>query len=199
MHRLLKRQIRRAKRRSGTDVPDYEELLNVISETYHEFDNERRLKDRSVELMSREVMDLNKRVLKQSEIRVSAIMNNVVDAIITIDKFSHIQSFNKSAVGIFGLSAEEVVGMPLDRIVSFPEAEIKNSSDILSPERIGNVLIAKGKRKNGEVFPADFALSSMEFDSGEILYVVVLRDISERYLAQKKLEKFADDLVLAKG
>jgi len=199
MHRLLKRQIRKAKRRSGTDVPDYEELLNVISETYQEFDNERRLKDRSVELMSQEVMDLNKRVLKQSEIRVSAIMNNVVDAIITIDKSSNIQSFNKSAVGIFGLTAEEAIGMPLESIVSFPETEIQNLADLLSPQRIGNVLMAEGLRKNGDMFPADFALSSMEFESGEVLYVVVLRDISERYLAQKKLEKFAEDLVHAKG
>lgn len=198
MHRLLKRQIRRAKRKSGTDVPDYEELLRVVSETYHEFDNERLLKDRSVELMSQEVMDLNKRVLKQSEIRVSAIMNNVVDAIITINKFSVIQSFNKSAVDIFGLNVDEAVGKSLDSIVSFPETDIKNSADLMSPERIGQVFMAKGKRKNGDVFPADFALSSMEFESGEILYVVVLRDISDRYLAQKKLQKFADDLVLAK-
>ncbi|MGH1363437.1 MAG: response regulator [Calditrichia bacterium] len=201
MHRLLKRQLRRALRASKSDKPDYEALLQVISETYNEFDKERRLKDRSVELMSAEVMNLNKRVLKQSEVRVSAIMNNVVDAIFTVNSAGIIQSFNKSAVKIFGYDVNSAVYMSMEKIVHFPKMENQAAfemKDLMKPENLGSIFAAEGRRKNGETFPADFALSSMEFDSGEILYVAVMRDISERYKAQLELQRFADDLVLAK-
>ncbi|HEX6965258.1 MAG TPA: ATP-binding protein [Gemmatimonadaceae bacterium] len=107
------------------------------------------------------------------------------DAIISVDASQHIILFNHGAERIFGYTAAEVLGKPLELLI--PErARAAHGKDL---ERFGRSTVAArrmgergeiaGRRKSGEIFPADASISKVDVD-GQRVYTVVLRDISER-------------------
>ena len=85
MHKLLERQLKKALRSSADNKVDYDILLEMVNATYEKFDRERRLTDRSMELVSKELLKLNRKIREQSEARVQAIMDNVIDGIVTVN------------------------------------------------------------------------------------------------------------------
>ena len=86
MHKLLERQVKRLKRKSADGLIPVEKLLELISQTYEESDEERRKNERSMKLMSEEVMALNKQIQQESETYVSTITQSVIDGIITFPR-----------------------------------------------------------------------------------------------------------------
>jgi PAS domain S-box-containing protein len=130
-------------------------------------------------------------LLRASEARFSGIISISTDAIVSIDQNQRITLFNTGAEQIFGYSRDEVIGAPLDlllperlqalhrrHVVSFAAGEV-----IARPmaERGATIM---GRRKNGEEFPAEAAISKLQIDDGTIL-TVALRDIT----ARKRIEK----------
>ncbi len=130
-------------------------------------------------------------LLRASEARFSGIISISADAIISIDEHQRITLFNTGAEKIFGYSRDEVIGAPLDllipeqlhalhrrHVVSFAAGEV-----IARPmaERTATIM---GRRKNGEEFPAEAAISKLQIDDSTIL-TVALRDIT----ARKRIEK----------
>ena len=59
MHKLLARQLKRIV--GAHDLPDaYHPLLEAVSQAYEQADTDRRLLERSLELMSQELMERNR-------------------------------------------------------------------------------------------------------------------------------------------
>jgi GAF domain-containing protein len=71
------------------------------------------------ELDSLELRELATELLN-SQNRLAGILDNVVDAIISINEKGIIDSFNKSAAKIFGYSAEEVIGKNVNMLMPLP-------------------------------------------------------------------------------
>ncbi|MCC4800871.1 PAS domain-containing sensor histidine kinase [Enterovibrio norvegicus] len=113
-----------------------------------------------------------------------AIVDTVVDCIITIDIKGKIASFNPAAESLFGYRASDVIGQNVN--ILMPQKEASEHDQYLenylqgSPAKIigmGREVIAK--RKDGSEFNADLSISEM-FVSGEKRFTGVIRDITER-------------------
>ncbi len=131
--------------------------------------------------------------LRESQQKLADILNIADVAIISINHHQRIEMFNQGAVQIFGYTFPEVVGQPLD--ILLPEAfrqihreHIRQfeTSPIVSrrmAERSSNVV---GRRKTGEVFPAEASISKLQTKDGA-LFTVILKDITERQQAEQAL------------
>lgn len=65
-HRLLQRQIRRYLGDAPILTPDVERLLGAVQDAYTQFDNDRHLTDRAMELSSNELMAANEQLQRQN-------------------------------------------------------------------------------------------------------------------------------------
>ena len=67
MHKLLERQLKTSARLSHNGSLDYNSLVELINSTYEEFDRERQLTHRSIELASKELLELNRKIQDQGD------------------------------------------------------------------------------------------------------------------------------------
>src|SRR6202051_3924749 len=91
-----------------------ETLLKTVSAHYDRIDGERRGVVRSMQLMSDEAQALTREIREQTASHLQAILDNVKDAIVTVDDAGHIETFNPTGERIFGYSQAEILGRPLD-------------------------------------------------------------------------------------
>ncbi|MFL5383486.1 MAG: sensor histidine kinase [Longimicrobiaceae bacterium] len=137
--------------------------------------------------------------LRDSEARFAGIINISSDAIVTVDEAQRIVFFNQGAEQIFGYAAGEVLGEPLETLIPEPHRPVHaahvrtfGASPVVA-RRMGERGQISGRRKNGEVFPADASISKLEI-GGSRLYTAVLRDVTERVRAEQALARQAEEL-----
>lgn len=116
------------------------------------------------------------------EMRINSIMQNILDGIITIDAQGVICSMNSSAEKMFGCIKNEMVGHSFTMLVpeafqDYAEAAPCTWDDLARPT--GSSILAVGRTRRNAAFPIEMALSEMMVD-GEILYVGMIRDVTER-------------------
>ena len=135
-----------------------------------------------------------------SESMLSGILDSAVEAIVTIDESQHIILFNKAAEEVFGYRRDEVIGKPLEILIpekyrAMHSGKVTEFGKSQTRARfMANRSSIEGRRKNGELFPAEASLSKMNH-KGKQTYTTVLHDISERKLAEKALsDSFAETI-----
>lgn len=129
--------------------------------------------------------------LRASEAKFSGILAIAADAIVTVDESQRIVHFNTGAEQIFGYSAHEMMGQPLDLLL--PErtraahrgyvADFGQTAE--SARRMGHRREVAGRRRNGEEFPAEASISKLHTADG-LLYTAVVRDVTERKRAEDR-------------
>ncbi|MEO5511726.1 MAG: PAS domain S-box protein, partial [Longimicrobiales bacterium] len=125
-----------------------------------------------------------------SFIASDAIIAISADAIITTDEARHIIRFNRGAEEIFGYSAYQVIGKPIEILIPtrFREAHPAQVAGFAeSPtvaRRMGERRQISGIRKNGEEFPAEASISKTRADGGWY-FTVALRDVTDRVRAEQ--------------
>ena len=137
----------------------------------------------------------NQRALIEAANHTQAILDNVVDAVITIDKFGRILTFNPAAERIFHFSPQEIIGQ---RVASLMPKAYRNQRETYAIHRRQNLADGivnlgqevTGRRKNGETFPMHVAISRIE-RNGSVEYVALIRDISEQRKAEAIIEHLA--------
>lgn len=121
------------------------------------------------------------------------------DAIISIDTEQNIILFNQGAEKIFGYKASEIIEKPLDLLIPLAakpnhREHVKSFSDSpVQARRMAERATIKGRRKSGEEFPAEATISKVIAD-GQMIFTVILRDITERKKAEESLEHYAREL-----
>ena len=113
-NRLLERQLAEAGGRGDLDL---NVLLAAVSAQYDRMDSERRGIVRSMQLMSDEAQALTREIREQSATHLQAILDNVKDAIVTVDDSGHIETFNPTGERIFGYSQAEILGRTLEYLL----------------------------------------------------------------------------------
>ncbi len=138
--------------------------------------------------------------LRKSEAKFAGIIDIAAEAIISFDEAHKINLFNEGAERIFGYTKQEIIGQSLDTL--FPET-FRRDMGMRLREFASAPAVAWGEgreifgiRKGGEEFPAEASLSYLELD-GHKIFTLVLRDMSERYLAQQALWQSETRLRLA--
>ena len=119
--------------------------------------------------------------LRESEARLSGIVETAMDAIVTIDTQQRIVVFNRAAAQMFRIAAAQVLGGPLDRFIP-PRLRAVHRDHLVayaasgeSPRRMGEARRLSGLRADGEEFP--IAASISRSGEGEhLLMTVVARD-----------------------
>ncbi len=121
-----------------------------------------------------------------------AIVENVIDGIVTITERGIVETVNPSVVDMFGYSAEEMVGqnvkmlMP-DRYGKEHDGYLDNYLTTGNAKVIGKGREVEARRRDGTEFPVDLSVSEI-LVSGERKFVGILRDITDRVEAEAVIE-----------
>lgn len=137
----------------------------------------------------------------QSQINVSGLLDIIIDAVIAVDSRQRIIFYNAAAQSIFGYPPEETLGQPLTMLLpprygDTHARHVRHFGD--SPETsraMGERAMISGYRKGGQEFPAEAAICKLEQD-GEPIFVVILRDITERKKAEEELRERAEQMAI---
>lgn len=127
-----------------------------------------------------------------TETVLASIVGSAMDGIIAIDEQQHIVLFNGAAEKMFGRTAEEMLGHPID--ILLPEQFRPNHArhvEAFGQSRVtrramGNLGAIYGVRANSEQFPIEAAISQATVD-GRSIFTVILRDITERLRVEEAL------------
>ena len=131
--------------------------------------------------------------LKDAEARLQAILDNVLDGIITADSAGIIATVNLAAVRIFGYEVEDVVGRNVKMLM--PEPDRSRHDGHLAAYRpgastriIGVGRELEGLKSSGHVFPMELTVTGSSF-RGEPMFVGLIRDITERKRHEQALRR----------
>jgi PAS domain S-box-containing protein len=133
--------------------------------------------------------------LRDSEARMRAVIDNVIDAIITIDESGIVHSWNHAAERIFGYQPAEVIGRNISMLMPEPYHSEHDrylqryiASGTAHIIGIGREVI--GRRRDGSEFPMDLAVSEVWL-GGVRFFTGVVRDITER----RKVDRLKNEFV----
>jgi PAS domain S-box-containing protein len=188
LHPLLKRQLRRLD--LELEVPPsaeaWKELLNRISRAYEAIDRERYLAERSIELASHEMHELNAKLSQEHDTLMSVFRATPV-GLATADREGRIAQSNRALEEIIGFTSQETIGRLLWDLMPAEDVAIAQGvyrdliSGRLSTNREQRRLIAK----DGHVLLADIGLTAVRNEDGQTQLVIAsVEDIT----AQGRLE-----------
>ncbi len=141
----------------------------------------------------RDISDVTER-----EARLEAILNNAVDAIITIDEKGCIDTVNPATEKVFGYSANELNGKNVKLLMPAPYREehdgyLKNYRECGVRKIIGIGREVVGQRKDGTTFPMHLAVSEIIVGNRRI-FTGIVRDISDLKAAERELAEMNEKL-----
>lgn len=132
--------------------------------------------------------------LRESQQRLTSIVQSAMDAIITVDQDQHILLFNKAAEQLFRCRAEDAIGNPIHQFI--PEgfrqrhhshmARFQQSDVTARP--MGRPGSVSALRADGQEFPIEASISQVNV-GGHSLCTVILRDITERLRSEDAIRE----------
>jgi diguanylate cyclase (GGDEF)-like protein/PAS domain S-box-containing protein len=122
---------------------------------------------------------------------VEAVLDNVKDAILTLDDEGRVLTCNLAGLRVFGYSPDEMERLTVEALLPY-KVRLRAYLDRLS-QRADDTVVdlasqeVEARRRDGGHFKAEIAVSRMVVrDRG--MYIVCLRDITERYRAEQALK-----------
>jgi PAS domain S-box-containing protein len=138
----------------------------------------------------------------EAESRFARVLDTTAEAVITIDSSQRIILFNQSAERIFGYTAAEMLGQPLDILLPADVVyrhhrfinEFADGPDIARGmgQRHGEL---RARRKDGVIFPIEASISKLT-EGDQVILTVFIQDITQRKLAEKALQRLNEELEL---
>ena len=113
-----------------------------------------------------------------------AIVENVTDGLILVDRNGTIERFNPGCERIFGYASTEVIGKPVSMLMT-PEKLERHKDTLLRYEQdgvcdlIGTTIEVEGVRKDGQEVPIEVSINQLNLN-GRTKFSAIMRDISER-------------------
>ena len=155
--------------------------LGVLADAFNLMADRRKSDDAMLKRRAQEA-------LSESEQRLRAILDNALDAIVTIDEHGLVETFNHAAERTFGYTAEEVIGHNVNMLMAEPE-RTEHDEYIGRYLRTGKAAIigkgreVTGRRKDGATFQLDLGI--VEVAQGERrMFIGTLHDLTQ----QKRIE-----------
>ncbi len=132
--------------------------------------------------------------LRDSAALVQTILNTVVDGIVTLHaRGGIVETVNPAAEQMFGYTAAELIGQNFSLLIPELDRDQRNGSleyysASVEARAIGLGREVVGRRKDGNIFPLEIAVSEMWL-GGQRYFTGILRDISARKQAEEALLK----------
>ncbi len=154
-----------------------------------------RKREERLRKLSREMVDLAA-LHKQNEAHARAIIENIADALVTIDGQGNIEDMNSAAHALFGYTDDEVLGTPFGNLIA--DVDDLDHSGIDNNENRDGI----GTRRDGSQFTGEFSVSRVPLDHID-RRIVIARDVTfqkqfedtlfrEKEFAQVTLQSIAD-------
>lgn len=145
------------------------------------------VQDVSEQMMAEQARD-------KADERLASLVENALEAIITVDGHHEITLFNGGAEAIFGYKAEEMMGANIKVLI--PERfhrrhDVHVDSFVASSYRQNHMSARTdvvAKRKDGSEFPAEASISKLEVGA-DLEFTVMLRDVSEQREREERLRQ----------
>lgn len=137
--------------------------------------------------------------IKESERRLSNILNLSADGIISTDENLQIALFNDFAEKLFGYNEEEIINSNLSILLdNFSMKIIKEKNKIyinneLAEDEYNDPFEVTAIRKDKSTFAAEVSISMIKI-SEKIYYTAIFRDITDRKEAENKIIELNKDL-----
>ncbi|MGD0462212.1 MAG: PAS domain S-box protein [Tepidisphaeraceae bacterium] len=149
-------------------------------------------------IISRDISQLKhaESALQENAAKITAILNTMVDGVITIDERGIIDSFNPAAERLFGYPFSEVVGKNVKLLMPEPyrgehDEYLRNYLQTGIAKIIGIGREVVGRRKDGSTFPLDLAVSEM-FLGQHRLFAGIVRDLTDRKRMERQVLEISD-------
>lgn len=136
--------------------------------------------------------------LLEGEYRLQAIVDTAADGIITVNREGVIESFNNAAGEMFSYESSEIIGESVNVLIpEFVRFNEKNGGESVWRAQVEALIKSRkelvGRRKDGNMFSMDFAVSAVELET-RTLYTAIIRDITDRKRTEERLHTYADKL-----
>ena len=120
-----------------------------------------------------------------------ALLEAMPDGLVTVNRGGRIESINPAAGTLLGYRSEELVGRQIRELIPM----VGDCSEAVDGEPawlddLLQVVEIEARKKNGDMFPAELS-GSVTRVGAEVLFCLVLRDVSERRAAQLELRLLA--------
>ncbi|GHG60761.1 phosphodiesterase [Alishewanella longhuensis] len=138
---------------------------------------------------------LNELALAEYASQHREIVDNILDAIITIDEHGIIETFSKAASRIFGYQAAEVIGENVALLMPEPYSSthnhyMQNYRQTGEAKIIGKSRETQGLRKDGRLFNMELRIARIQ-QADRYKFIGMVRDLSERKRTEVLIEKLA--------
>lgn len=138
---------------------------------------------------------LNELALAEYASQHREIVDNILDAIITIDEQGIIETYSKAACRIFGYQPAEVIGKNVSILMPEPhrsihDSYIKTYRETGEAKIIGQSRETQGRRKDGRLFNMELRIARIQQAEG-YKFIGMVRDLSERKRTEVLIEKLA--------
>jgi PAS domain S-box-containing protein len=141
-------------------------------------------------------LDTNAPNDRHAAARLAGLLDSAMDAIVTVDEAHEIVMYNRAAERIFGWTAAEAKGKPLDILIP-PRFRDGHGAHVqrfgatgVTSRRMSGSTVVYGLRRSGDEFPVDASISQLDTPTGK-LYTVILRDATERVRAEREQARLA--------
>ena len=137
--------------------------------------------------------------VRESELRLRALLDTLPDGVIVIDETGLIQSCSSSAERLFGYTEAEILGRNVSLLMPSPYREAHDGyleRYLRTGERriigIGRVVV--GLRKSGETFPMELGIGEFPH-GGRRFFTGFVRDLTERQRTEKRVQDLQSELL----
>jgi PAS domain S-box-containing protein len=212
LNKLLQRQVLKY---IGNDIEipeNFVTLLHVISESYNHYEKDRYMLERSIDLSSKELIELNvqlkadilerekteKELIKTNQ-KLTYHLNNTPLAVIEWDRNLNVTYWNEKAEEIFGWKNNEALGKSSTslNIVYHEDIDLVNrlSENLVNGIVNNNFLENRNYNKAGEILDCEWYNSVLKDEHGNVTTILSLvRNITHRTKIERELKTLNKDM-----
>ena len=134
---------------------------------------------------------------------LTAVLDGAKDAIIAIDVHGVVQSINAAGERMFGYERDEAIGRNVGVLMpknpaGLQDAGVGNAPGTGAAEALEIGREAEGRRKDGELFPIEVAITEAAVYN-DVMLVAFVRDLSERRRIESRIDQLAAQRLTAIG